>query len=116
MAIWGPTAKLILTNISGYVVIHRKMLVKFNMEFGQQFYVCFCLHNYVISTPPRIQCMSGRYSVGNQSSCTLCPQGSSCPSISSHPLPCLPGSYSMTGAVNCTVCDAGHQCPDPTGQ
>ena len=64
----------------------------------------------------RVQCEAGSYSVGNQSSCTLCPRGSSCPSNSDHPLPCFPGTYSLAGAVNCSICDAGHQCANPTSE
>ena len=64
----------------------------------------------------RNPCPTGRYSLGKQQSCTVCPAGKYCPTSSSEPINCQTGYFSFGEQFNCTQCEAGYECSDPTGK
>mmetsp|Transcript_6632 Transcript_6632/g.24821 ORF Transcript_6632/g.24821 Transcript_6632/m.24821 type:complete len:4721 (-) Transcript_6632:61-14223(-) len=46
-----------------------------------------------------------------QTSCTPCPAGFSCASVTARPVPCTAGQYSLEGEDTCTDCPSGQYCP-----
>ena len=61
--------------------------------------------------PDQIACAAGEYSLAKSTSCTRCPAGYACATISSSPTACTAGTYSLGGNTSCTNCDPGYACP-----
>lgn len=57
---------------------------------------------------------AGSFSLGNQSSCTVCLSGSKCPSRSEPPIECPIGHYSFNRSTQCQQCPVGSECPIPS--
>lgn len=58
-----------------------------------------------------VPCDSGQYSLGNATSCLICPAGYKCVSTSSVPEICPVGTFSTLGQFTCQVCARGFYCP-----
>lgn len=58
-----------------------------------------------------VACAAGTYSNPGAVTCSPCPGGFACSSLTGELTPCQPGEYSIAGNTTCTLCAAGEFCP-----